>query len=37
MCSYLRRMEFSSLFVFSCGSVVRVKEALDGLKGVAKE
>jgi hypothetical protein len=36
MRSYLKGMEFSSLFLLSCGAVVRVKEARDGLKMVAE-
>jgi hypothetical protein len=37
MCDYLKTMKFSSLFVLACGAVVRVKEALDGLKRIAIE
>lgn len=37
MKKYLGGMKYSSLFLLACGSVVRVKEALDGLTTVAKE
>jgi len=36
MCKYLTGMKFSALFVLACGSVVQVKEALDGLTTISK-
>ena len=37
MCEYLKKMEFSSLFVLACGAVVQVKEAQEGLRSVVKK
>jgi hypothetical protein len=37
MREYLRSMVFSSFFLLSCGAVVQVKEAQDGLKKIVKE
>ena len=36
MGNYLQKMVFSSFFLLSCGAVVRVKRAQNGLKRIAK-
>jgi len=37
MMDYLSKMKFSSFFLFSCGSVVKVDAAREGFQNIVKE